>query len=212
MLAVVWGWWDFFGGVALKVLGIMGSPRLEGNSDLLLDEALRGARSQQATVEKLVVDKLNITPCQECHGCLKDGNCVIKDDMVGVYPKLLDADGIIVASPIFFYGVSAQLKALIDRCQALWARKYVLKQTLTDSVRKGAFIAVGATRGERLFDGPKLTIKYFFRTINVEYMDEILIRGVDKRGEIKEHPTALSDAFELGSRLASQLAAHTWKE
>lgn len=196
----------------MKVLGIMGSPRLEGNSDLLLDEALRGARSQQATVEKLVVDKLNITPCRECHGCLKDGNCVIKDDMVGVYPKLLDADGIIVASPIFFYGVSAQLKALIDRCQALWARKYVLKQTLTDSVRKGAFITVGATRDERLFDGPKLTIKYFFRTINVEYMDEILIRGVDKRGEIKEHPTALSDAFELGSRLASQLAAHTWKE
>jgi len=190
----------------------MGSPRLEGNSDLLLDEALRGARSQRATVEKLVVDKLNITPCQECHGCLKDGNCVIKDDMVGVYPKLLDADGIIVASPIFFYGVSAQLKALIDRCQALWARKYVLKQTLTDSVRKGAFITVGATRDERLFDGPKLTIKYFFRTINVEYMDEILIRGVDKRGEIKEHPTALSDAFELGSRLASQLAAHTQKE
>jgi len=196
----------------LKVLGIMGSPRLEGNSDLLLDEALRGARSQRATVEKLVVDKLNISPCQECHGCLKDGNCVIKDDMVGVYPKLLDADGIIVASPIFFYGVSAQLKALIDRCQALWARKYVLKQTLTDSMRKGAFITVGATRDERLFDGPKLTIKYFFRTINVEYMDEILIRGVDKRGEIKEHPTALSDAFELGSRLASQLAAHTQKE
>ncbi len=196
----------------MKVLGIMGSPGLEGNSDLLLDEALRGARSQQATVEKLVVDKLNITPCQECHGCLKDGNCVIKDDMVGVYPRLLDADGIIVASPIFFFGVSAQLKALIDRCQALWARKYVLKQTLTDSVRKGAFITVGATRDERLFDGPKLTIKYFFRTINVEYMDEILIRGVDKRGEIKEHPTALSDAFELGSRLASQLAAHTWKE
>ena len=196
----------------MKVLGIMGSPRVRGNSDLLIDEALRGAKSQQAAVEKLIVDKLNITPCREYYGCLKDGNCVIRDDMDDVYPKLLDADGIIVASPIFFYSVSAQLKALIDRCQALWARKYVLKQSLSDSLRKGAFIAVGATRGAKLFDGPILTIKYFFQAIDAEYVDELLIRGIDTRGQVEEHPTALSDAFELGRRLASQLAVPTQKE
>ena len=184
----------------MKVLGIMGSPRLKGNTDLLLDEALKGAKSQQAEVEKIVVDKLNITPCREYYGCLKDGNCVIKDDMGDVYHKLLEADGIIVASPMFFYGVSAQLKALIDRCQALWVRRYVLKN-LPGPAGRGAFIAVGATRGKQLFDGSILTVKYFFQAIGAEYTGELLLRGVDKRGEIKEHPAALSDAFELGKKL-----------
>jgi len=180
----------------------MGSPRIKGNTDLLLDEALRGAQSQGAEVEKIIVDKLNIAPCREYYGCLKDGNCVIRDDMDDIYLKLLDADRVIVASPMFFYGLTSQIKALIDRCQALWARKYVLKQTLPDSGRKGAFIAVGATRGKQLFDGSVLTVKYFFQAIDVEYVDELLVWGVDKRGEIREHPTALSDAFELGRRLA----------
>ena len=180
----------------------MGSPRIKGNTDLLLDEALRGAQSQGAEVEKIIVDKLNIAPCREYYGCVKDGNCVIRDDMDDIYPKLLDADRVIVASPMFFYGLTSQIEALIDRCQALWARKYVLKQTPPDSGRKGAFIAVGATRGKQLFDGSVLTVKYFFQSLGIKYVDELLVRGVDKRGEIREHPTALSDALELGRRLA----------
>ena len=188
----------------MKVLGIMGSPRIRGNADLLLDEALKGAQSQGAEVEKLIVDKLNIAPCREYYGCVKDGNCIIRDDMDNIYPKLLGANRVIVASPIFFYGLTSQVKALIDRCQALWARKYILKQNLPNNNRKGAFIAVGATRGKKLFDGSKLTVKYFFESIGVKYVDELLVRGVDKRGEIKEHPTALSDAFQLGRRLAQR--------
>ena len=185
----------------MKVLGIMGSPRIKGNTDLLLDEALKGARSQGAEVEKIVVDKFEIAPCKEYCACLRDGNCVIRDDMDSIYPKLIEADRIIVASPIFFYGVTSQLKALIDRCQAIWARKYVLKQKLSDKERKGAFIAVGATKGKQLFDGSILVIKYFFQAIDVKYVDELLIRGVDKKAAIKEHPTALSQALELGKKL-----------
>jgi len=183
----------------------MGSPRIKGNTDLLLEEALKGAKSRQAEVEKLVVDKMKITPCREYYGCLRDGNCVIRDDMDIVIPRLLAADGIIVASPMFFYGISAQLKALVDRCQALWARRYVLKN-LPEAQKKGAFIAVGATKGKQLFDGSILTIKYFFQAFNVEYVDELLVRGVDKRGEIKEHPDLLKEAFALGERLAQALA------
>jgi multimeric flavodoxin WrbA len=186
----------------LRILGIMGSPRLGGNTDLLLDAALSGAHSQGAEVEKIVVDRLNISPCREHYGCLEDGNCVIRDDMDALYPKLLDADGIVVASPMFFYGITAQLKALIDRCQALWARKHVLKQSWPGAGRKGAFIGVGATKGETLFDGSKATVKYFFKTIGVEYAGELLIRGVDQKGDIHKHPSALKDAFELGQRLA----------
>jgi len=191
----------------VKVLGIMGSPRIKGNTDLLLDEALKGAKIQGAEVEKLVVDKLKIAPCKEYLGCFKDGNCVIRDDMDEIYPKLLGADVVVIASPMFFYGVSSQAKALIDRCQALWARKHILKQSLPNAGRKGAFIAVGATKGKRLFEGAILTVKYFFEAIGVEYADELLVRGVDARGEIKEHPIALSDAFELGKRLAQEKKA-----
>jgi hypothetical protein len=70
-------------------------------------------------------------------------------------------------------------------------------------LKKGAFICVGATKGVKLFDGPKLTIKYFFQAINAEYDEELLVRGVDKKGEIKDHPAALADAYELGKELVS---------
>jgi multimeric flavodoxin WrbA len=180
----------------------MASPRLKGNSDLLLDEALRGAQGQGAEVEKIIVDRFKIGPCREYYGCFKDGKCVIRDDMDDIYPKILGADAIIVATPIFFYTVSAQLMLLISRCQALWARKYVLKN-LDIPLKKGAFIAVGATRGAKLFDGPKLTINYFFKAINAEYADELLIRGVDKQGEIAGHPETLAAAFELGKKLTA---------
>ena len=133
----------------MKVLGIMGSPRKKGNTDLLLDEALRGARSEGAEVEKLTVIDLKIAPCGEFYGCLRDGKCIIDDDMQLVYPKLLEAEGIVLASPIFFYGLTSQVKALIDRCQALWVRKHVLKQVpLRPTKGKGIFISVGATKGK----------------------------------------------------------------
>jgi multimeric flavodoxin WrbA len=188
----------------LKVLGIMGSPRIKGNTDLLLDKALSGAKEQGAEVDKIVVDKLTIAPCREYYGCERDGNCVIRDDMDTIYPKLLEADAVIVASPMFFYGLTSQLKALIDRSQALWARRYVLKQEPPDGGRKGVFIAVGATKGKELFAGAILTVKYFFEAIGVQYSEELLVRGVDKRGEIKERLDALSDAYELGKRLAQK--------
>ncbi|MBM4444394.1 MAG: flavodoxin family protein [Chloroflexi bacterium] len=186
----------------MKIMGIMGSPRIGGNTELLLDEALRAAGVQGAETEKIAVGRLKISPCKEDYACLKDGTCDIRDAMDDIYPKLLGADAVIIASPIFFYGLTSQAKALIDRCQALWARKYVLKQKPHGSGRRGALIAVGATKGEKLFEGSILTAKYFFQTIGVDYAGELLIRGIDKKGEIREHPTALRDAAELGRRLA----------
>ena len=186
----------------MKVLGLMGSPRIGGNTDLLLDEALKGAASGGAETEKITVDRLKIGACKEIYQCLKDGTCPIKDDMTPLYDKILAADAIIVATPIFFYTVSAQLMALISRCQALWSRKYVLKN-LNIPVKRGAFIGVGATKGANLFEGPKLTISYFFKAINAEKKEELLIRSVDKKGEIKEHPDYLAAAYELGKRLVT---------
>lgn len=186
----------------MKVLGIMGSPRIGGNTDTLMDEALKGARSVGAFAEKVVVDELDISPCREFNGCMNDGNCVIRDDMDDIYESLDEADALIIGSPIFFYGLPAQLKALVDRCQVFWARKYVLKQEPISRGRKGAFIAVGGTKGGNLFDGAKLTVKYWFDAMGVEYTEELFVRSVDQKGEVKKHPTAMADAYELGKRLA----------
>ena len=186
----------------MNILGIMGSPRLGGNTDLLMDEALKGARSQGAFAEKIIVDELDIAPCRELCGCMKDGRCVIRDDMDDIYRSLEEADALIIGSPMFFYGLPSQLKALVDRCQALWARKYVLKQESPMQGRKGAFIAVGATKGSDLFDGSKLTIKYFFDAIGFEYAGELLVWNVDEKGVVRKHPTAMADAYELGKKIA----------
>jgi multimeric flavodoxin WrbA len=186
----------------MKILGLSGSPRVKGNSDILLDEALRGAGNKGAEIEKIIVDKLKISGCKEYYGCFKDGNCVIRDDMDSLYPKLLSCDGIIVSAPMFFYGIPSQLKAVIDRCQATWARKYILKQSISNPGRKGVFIAVGATRGANLFEGSKLEMKYFFKAIDVQYYDELLVRGIDKKGEITDHPDIMSQAFSIGEKLA----------
>jgi multimeric flavodoxin WrbA len=186
----------------MKVLGIMGSPRRQSNTEILLDKALEGAREVGAEVEKVPISDLDISPCLEIYACFKDGNCSIKDDMQTLYDKLADADHIIFASPIFFYGVAAQAKAVIDRCQALWARRHVLGMGKEDNrERRGVFISVGATRGEKLFDGAVLTVKYFFDAIGVKYSGDLLVRGIDNKAQIKEHPTALEDAFRLGQEL-----------
>jgi multimeric flavodoxin WrbA len=186
----------------MRVLGIMGSPRRQSNTEILLDKALEGAKEAGAEVEKVLVSKLRISPCLETYACFKDGNCSIKDDMQTLYDKLLEADHIVFASPIFFYGITSQAKAVIDRCQALWARRHVLGMGKEDKrVRRGVFISVGATRGTKLFDGAVLTVKYFFDAIGVKYSGDLLVRGIDDKGQIIEHPTALQDAFRLGQEL-----------
>jgi len=186
----------------MKVLGIMSSPRRQSNTEILLDKALEGAREAGAEVEKVLVSKLKISPCLEIYACRKDGNCAIKDDMQSLYKKLLEADHIIFASPIFFYGVTSQAKAIIDRCQALWVRRHVLGMGKEDKrVRRGVFISIGATRGKKLFDGAVLTVKYFFDAIGVKYSGDLLVRGIDNKGQIGEHPAALEDAFRLGQEL-----------
>jgi len=187
----------------MKVLGIHGSPRKGGNTELLLKELLRGCRDAGAEIEEVFIRELKITPCLEIYACKKDGQCPIKDDMKPLYEKLVEADILAVASPIFFYAVSAHLKAVIDRCQALWARKYLLKQPIAPGKprRKGVFLAVGGSKGSKIFDGPLLTMKYFFDALDVNFCQSLLFRGVDAKGEILEHPTAMAEAYALGKKL-----------
>jgi multimeric flavodoxin WrbA len=191
----------------MKVLGLFGSPRRGGNTDLLLEEMLKGAQSQGAKIEKIFLSEYDISGCRECRSCEATGNCVIQDQMQEIYPRLMAADYIILASPIFFYGVTAQAKRMIDRCQALWAQKYVLKKTSMAEKekvkRKGWFLSVGGSRGARVFEGAILTARYFFDALNVQYAGELTFRKIDAKGFIKKHPTALKEAFEAGRWLVN---------
>jgi hypothetical protein len=190
----------------LRVLGIAGSPRRGGNTDLLLAEVLKGAQSRGAEVKTIVLNKLKMTPCQHCDACFEKGVCRFGDDMQTVYQELEKADRIVLASPIQFMGVSAQTKIMIDRCQALWARKYILKQPpLGDRrPRKGLFIAVGGMKLANLFEPSLAIVKALFKVLDIEYAGDLLFRGVDEKGAIKDHPTALKDAFLAGQKLAEE--------
>lgn len=186
----------------MKILGIMGSPRRHSSTEILLDRVLLGAEQMGAEVDKVVVSEIKVHPCMEIYACRREGKCAIKDDMEWLYVKLLEADHIVFSSPIFFYGLTSQAKAIVDRCQALWVRKYTLGMGMGDKrVRRGVFVSVGATRGEKLFDGAVLTVKYFFNATGVKYAGDLLIKGIEHEAQIREHATALQDAFRLGQWL-----------
>jgi multimeric flavodoxin WrbA len=185
----------------MKVLGIYGSPRKGGNSDLLLDQALAGAGSAGAEVSSIYARELKISGCQECGSCSKTGACATKDDMQKVYPLIKEAEVIILASPVFFYGFSAQLKALIDRCQALWSDRMLCKKGAQRKVYesgRGVVIAVGATKGPNLFAGVELTAKYFFDALDKSYEGGLFFRMVEAKGAIAADSQALQQAFAFG--------------
>jgi multimeric flavodoxin WrbA len=187
--------------VSVKVLGIYGSPRKGGNTDLLLDRILEGSRAAGAEVESIYVRRLKISGCLECGGCDETGECVVQDDMQTVYPLLRESDIIFLASPNFFYSVTAQVKLLIDRSQAMWSKRLLEKtpdQRRTYDSGKGYMICIGATKGKNLFLGVELIAKYFYDALDMSYEGGLLIDRVEESGEILKHPDVMDRAFNLG--------------
>ncbi|HUS96113.1 MAG TPA: flavodoxin family protein [Hyphomicrobiaceae bacterium] len=189
----------------MKVLAISTSPRAGGNTDLLIDEIVRSAAEAGADAEKISLRKLNIHPCIECDTCHQTGECAIKDDMIPLYAKLLDADRIVLATPVYFLGPCAQAKMLIDRCQALWARKYkrgerLLTRAFPDR-RLGYLVSTGGTRGQKIFECIQRSLRNVFQVIEVMYAGDLLYRQIDEKGAILQHPTAMQDAYEFGKKI-----------
>ena len=179
----------------MLVVGLQGSPRKKGNTNYLLSLFLEEAARLGARTRTVEVPQMNILPCKELMVCEKKGYCPIDDDMkTEVYSLLWEAEVIVVASPIFFYNVTSQLKALIDRCQAMWARKYCLK--LSDPARgyrRGVLLAAAATKGKNLFEGMQLTIKYFFDAIGARFENSLTYRQIEGPKDMRSHPTVHSD-------------------
>lgn len=173
----------------MEILILNGSPRKNGNTDILSTMVAESLSGHGNTVHQCRLADRNIHPCIGCGTCQKEGVCIFKDDMQKLYKQIAAADKIIIASPIYFYGLTAQTKACIDRCQTLWSRKYVLKQPIsTNPNRKGYLISVAATKGKMLFDGAILTARYGLDAMDAPYSGELLYSGVDAKGDIKRHP------------------------
>ncbi len=192
----------------MKITAIYGSPRRNGNTAKLLQSAIDGARSAGAEVTEIVLRDLKLQPCLEIYACQKEGRCAIKDDFHGLAETLLSAQATILASPIFFYAVSAHVKAMMDRCQSLWVKKYWLdKKPLgkLDNPKPGLFLSVGATQGKRLFEGAEMSVKYFFDTFDTSLWRTLGYRGLDEADDILKHPQYLAQARQAGVDLVLSL-------
>ncbi len=187
----------------MKVLGIAGSPRVGSNTDILLGEVLKGAESKGAETKLIHVANLNITACGHCDSCIRTGECPFQDDTQKFYKEMEQADRVVLAAPLQFMGLPSQLKALIDRAQALWVRKYLLKiPPLGDArERRGLFVSVGGRKGEHLFEPALATVKAFFASLDIKYSGMVAFSGIEGRAQISDNPEALKEAFRAGEKL-----------
>ena len=195
----------------MLVLGLQGSPRRRGNTTYLLNLFMEAAGRMGARTRIIDVPREPVALCKGCGACEKAGRCVSQDVAAEhFFPLLRQADIVVPASPVYFYGVTAQLKGLIDRCQTLWSRKYRLR--LTDPgapVRQGFFLAVGATQGQQLFDGMHLTVRYFYDAIGAKEAGSLTYRSIEHAGDMAQHSTARHEVEAAVQNLLAPLVART---
>lgn len=175
-----------------KVLILSGSPRKGGNSDTLCDQFARGAAEAGHSVEKIRVAEKNIGFCRGCYGCKDTGVCVVRDDMAQVLQKMIDADVLVLSSPVYFYSIDAQLKAVLDRTVARWLevrdKEMYYIVTAADEEKESAETTLACFRG------------YAACVEGAKEMGIIYGMGAYEKGEIQNHP-AMTQAYEMGKHV-----------
>jgi len=191
----------------MDILGLHLSPHQGGNSEVMLDSFVQGADEAGANVVKFSVAGHRVEPCRGCGSCNETGQCVIDDEMREFYPVLASARNVVVATSIYFYDVPAKGKALIDRSQALWVRRYVLNlKEATKPDGRGYLLALGATRGKNLFNPVSLSIRYFFDALGLpKTFGNLFFPGLDKPGDLARQPELLSSLREAGLAFGRQV-------
>ena len=191
----------------MLAIGFQGSPRKKGNTSFLLTNFMQAVETLGAQTRIIEVAQKNIIPCKEYVVCEKKGYCPIDDDVKNeIYPLIRQAEVIVLASPIFFYNMTAQLKAVVDRCQTFWARKYKLK--LADPAKKtkrGFLLSVGATRGKNLFEGLQLTAQYFFDAIDARFEGSLTYRSIEGPKDLAKHSGVQADVVKAAAALIEPL-------
>ncbi len=188
----------------MKVLGILGSPRLEGNSDILLEQALAGAKDTGAEVEKIALCQKKISGCLNCEKCNETGVCVINDDMVEVHKKILEADAIIHSGPVYFWSMTAQMKAYLDRWCAFfdadwnWHKAYSTKM-------KGKGIGLITVCGDPDASAGNPIVHSFKSTCDFTGLNWLgaVQASASSKGEIAENEKAKKEAYDLGKKSAA---------
>ena len=174
----------------MNILILSGSPRKDGNTELLAEAFAKGAAAHHH-VEILSVRDYRVNPCLGCNVCFvsESNSCTQKDDMSVIYEKMNQANMLVIASPVYFYGITAQLKAVIDR----------FHNPIRDTfhIKKMALLLVGAASLPELFDAILTEYNLCMKFFNIEDAGKVLVRGVKEKGDIK-NTDALNEAYILG--------------
>ncbi len=188
----------------MTILALSASPRRGGNTEELVFSFLEGARKEGKETEFIRLNDLKFRPCQACDRCAPTGRCVVQDDMQLLYPKVAACEGLVLATPVFFGTLSAQLKMFIDRFQCWWHAKYILKTPFisADEKKPAYFICVGALKKKEYVENAIYVTNIYFTITNMQSKGNLYFRGYDKAGSIKEDPQNLQQAFDEGSRFA----------
>jgi len=196
----------------VKILAFAGSPRRHGNSETLLDWVLTAMSEDHDTrIEKVALTDADINPCRGCNACETLNRCVQRDGMDIYHDKIIEADCIVLSSPIFCMGLAAQVKALVDRAQVFRSRKYVLRLPVVPPERKGKrlgiFLSTAGQKWDNVFDAAIPSVKCFYHVIDIRDADisYLMINGVDEKGAIEHHPSAQADAANLGRKTILEL-------
>ncbi len=182
------------------VLAVSSSPRRNGNSELLLQSFNKGVQEEGWSVNTVRISDLEFGPCKACDGCAATGECILQDDMQSIYPMVASAGAMVIATPIYFGSMSAQLKMFIDRFQCWWHAKYRLKSPFVkpEEGKPGFFLAVGALKNKEYSNNALAVAKVYFHTVNYRYDNFLCYYGLDEKGAIRGHSDALQNACEAG--------------
>ncbi len=172
-----------------KIVILVGSMRKGGNTELLASAFADGAE-QNHSVEIISVADYKVNYCIGCNSCFtrKGNKCFQNDDMNYIYDKLISADILVIASPVYFYGISAELKAIIDRLHTPMRNRFKIK--------KLALILVGAATLPELFDSIKMQYNLVLNFFHLENAGMVLVRGAKDKGDVSEE--SLAEAYNLG--------------
>jgi multimeric flavodoxin WrbA len=196
-----WEKGNCLGGFAMKVLAVTGSPRKGGNTDTLVAELLRGAQSAGAEVEQVNLARLKIKGCVACDTCKRTGHCKQHDDMQPLYDKLLKADALVVGTPVYFWGPSAQMKAFLDR----W---YALDQAGLREKLAGKRVLLVCPFGDTDPETAQPTVT-MLRTgstyMGMDWREPLLAPGLNGKDEAAQDAALLQRAYAAGVALASQV-------
>ena len=186
----------------LRVIGVMGSPKRHGNTETLLESFLKGAQDAGGSVETIILSRLRYTSCKGCNACHKTGDCILDDDIHEVFRTLLDADCIVISSPIYTMGITTELKRFIDRAHYLWVRhlKRATEPLPPDKklLHRGYFISTAGMNRDDVFDTAFPMMRAFFNIFGFSYCADILAKNMDGYGGIRGDPVTLQIAYDTG--------------